>query len=208
VETRWSGANARYAPSDPMPSDLLPSDPDWAGGTVYTDVRERSAAASAETLWHVVAGIGGDRGWYSFPLGWRARGILDRLVGGVGLRRGRRDADRLKVGDALDWWRVEEVDDLELIRLRAEMRLPGLAWLELRVERDDAGRTVFRQRAIFAPRGLAGQAYWLAIKPFHGIVFGGMQQGIAQAAARVERGGAPPRWRPSGDRVPSGKLGA
>ena len=108
VETRWSGANARYAPSDPMPSDLLPSDPDWAGGTVYTDVRERPAAASADTLWHVIAGIGGDRGWYSFPLGWRARGVMDRLVGGVGLRRGRRDADRLKVGDALDWWRVEE----------------------------------------------------------------------------------------------------
>lgn len=204
VETRWSGANARYAPSEPMPSDLLPSDPDWAGGTVYTDVRERPSAARPETLWHVVAGIGGDRGWYSFPLGWRARGVLDRLVGGVGLRRGRRDADNLQVGDALDWWRVEEhvdgaaaapdsVPDLEegeyLLRLRAEMKAPGLAWLELRVAPRGDG-SLYRQRAIFLPRGLAGHAYWWVIAPFHVIVFGGMERRIV-AAAELEEGRGP-----------------
>jgi uncharacterized protein YbjT (DUF2867 family) len=206
VETRWSGANARNAPSEPLPSDLLPSDPDWAGGTVYTDVRERASAADAEALWHVVVGIGGDRGWYSFPLGWRARGIMDRLVGGVGLRRGRRDADHLKVGDALDWWRVEEiidntagtavsdsVPDLEdgeyLLRLRAEMKAPGLAWLELRVAPREDG-SLYRQRAIFLPRGLSGHAYWWVIAPFHVLVFGGMERRIV-AAAELEEGRGP-----------------
>jgi uncharacterized protein YbjT (DUF2867 family) len=206
VETRWSGANARNAPSEPLPSDLLPSDPDWAGGTVYTDVRERASAAGPATLWGVVVGIGGDRGWYSFPLGWRARGILDRLVGGVGLRRGRRDADRLKVGDALDWWRVEEivdntagtavsdtVPDLEegeyLLRLRAEMKAPGLAWLELRVAPREGG-SLYRQRAIFLPRGLAGHGYWWVIAPFHVLVFGGMERRIV-AAAELEEGRGP-----------------
>ncbi|GAA4869588.1 SDR family oxidoreductase [Actinomycetospora straminea] len=202
VETRWSGANAGYAPSDP-----LPSDPEWAGGTVYTDVRERPSSASVEHVWDVVTGIGGERGWYSFPLGWWARGVMDRLVGGVGLRRGRRDADSLKVGDALDWWRVEECLDerstdrrdavgLELaegerlLRLRAEMKAPGLAWLELRVAPTEDGST-YRQRAIFFPHGLAGHAYWWVIAPFHVLVFGGMERRIVAAAERVERGEDP-----------------
>jgi hypothetical protein len=203
VATSWASADAPGAPSDP-----LPTDPDWAGGSLYVDERASVVPASPESLWRVLESIGGRNGWYSWPVGWWARGVLDRLTGGPGLRRGRRHPDDLAVGDALDWWRVEEVEDLRLIRLRAEMRLPGLAWLELRVERDDAGETVFRQRALFHPRGLAGQAYWLVIKPFHGIVFGGMQRGIAQAAARTEREGMPPRWRPSGGPVASGKLGA
>ena len=201
VETRWSGANATYAPSDP-----LPSDPAWAGGTVYTDSRERHASASAEHVWHVVTGIGGERGWYSFPLGWWARGVMDRLVGGVGLRRGRRDADSLKVGDALDWWRVEECVDEgvsrldpdetalapgeRLLRLRAEMKAPGLAWLELRVAPTEDG-SIYRQRAIFFPHGLAGHAYWYVIAPFHALVFGGMERRIVGAAERVERGEDP-----------------
>jgi uncharacterized protein YbjT (DUF2867 family) len=201
VATSWASADAPGAPSDP-----LPTDPAWAGGSLYVDERASVVPASPESLWRVLEGIGGRNGWYSWPVGWWARGVLDRLTGGPGLRRGRRHPDDLAVGDAVDWWRVEEVDDLELIRLRAEMRLPGLAWLELRVERDDAGRTVFRQRAIFSPRGLAGHAYWVAIKPFHGIVFGGMQRGIAQAAVAAERDRTPARWRPSGSRVPSGKL--
>ncbi|WP_433803838.1 SDR family oxidoreductase [Actinomycetospora sp. CA-084318] len=203
VETRWSGANARYAPSDPMPSDLLPSDPEWAGGTVYTDVRERPSAAHADALWKIVVGIGGNRGWYSFPIGWWARGVIDRLVGGVGLRRGRRDEDTLKVGDALDWWRVEEcvegadagprsVPDLEdgeyLLRLRAEMKAPGLAWLELRVAPRPGG-SIYRQRAIFLPKGLAGHAYWWVIAPFHVLVFGGMERRIVAAAELAEGSG-------------------
>ncbi|GAA2448940.1 SDR family oxidoreductase [Streptomyces macrosporus] len=177
VATRWSSASVPGAPSDP-----LPTDPSWAGGSLYTDRRERVVAAPPETLWRVVEGIGGENGWYSFPLAWAARGWLDRLVGGVGLARGRRDAARLRAGDSLDFWRVEEIERGRLLRLRAEMRLPGLAWLELRVDRDPSGRTVYRQRALFHPRGLAGHAYWWGVAPFHAVVFGGMARNIAAAA--------------------------
>jgi hypothetical protein len=99
----------------------------------------------------------------------------------VGLNRGRRDPDRLFVGESLDFWRVEEIEPERLLRLRAEMRLPGLAWLEFRV-RSDAGRTVYTQRALFHPHGLLGHVYWWAISPFHGVVFGGMKRNIARAA--------------------------
>jgi uncharacterized protein YbjT (DUF2867 family) len=178
VATRWSGASVRGAPSDP-----LPTDPDWAGGSLYVDERSRATTADPRVLWQVVEGIGGDAGWYSFPLAWKVRGWLDRLVGGVGLRRGRRDANGLYVGDALDFWRVEERDEGRLLRLRAEMRLPGLAWLEFHVEHDGTtGDAVLRQRATFAPRGLAGHLYWWVIAAFHGIVFGGMVRGITRTA--------------------------
>jgi uncharacterized protein YbjT (DUF2867 family) len=178
VATRWSSASVPGAPSDP-----LPTDPDWAGGSLFTDEREAVVAASPERLWRVIEGIGGENGWYSFPLAWAVRGWLDRLVGGVGLRRGRRDRARLRVGDSLDFWRVEEIEPGQLLRLRAEMRVPGLAWLELRVARDERGRTVYRQRAVFHPHGLAGQAYWWSVAPFHGVVFGGMVRNIATAAS-------------------------
>ncbi|MGN5632767.1 SDR family oxidoreductase [Streptomyces sp. AC154] len=180
VTTRWSSASVPGVPSDP-----LPTDPDWAGGSLYTDVRELDVDASQEALWKVVEGIGGDHGWYSFPLAWAVRGWLDRLVGGVGLRRGRRDTDRLRVGDSLDFWRVEEIEPGRLLRLRAEMRLPGLAWLEMYAERDERGRAHFRQRALFHPRGLLGHAYWWSVSPFHAIVFGGMARNIARAAAAL-----------------------
>ncbi|WP_330177426.1 SDR family oxidoreductase [Streptomyces sp. NBC_01498] len=179
VTTRWSSASVPGAPSDP-----LPTDPDWAGGSLYTDLRELTVDASPDALWRVIEGIGGDNGWYSFPLAWAVRGWLDRLVGGVGLRRGRRDAARLRVGDSLDFWRVEEIETGRLLRLRAEMRLPGLAWLEMRVERDQRGRTHYRQRAVFHPRGLLGHAYWWSVAPFHSGVFGGMARNIAKAAAK------------------------
>ncbi|MFF3849134.1 SDR family oxidoreductase [Streptomyces sp. NPDC002328] len=178
VTTRWSSASLPGAPSDP-----LPTDPDWAGGSLYTDERELPVDASREALWRVIESIGGDNGWYSFPLAWAVRGRLDRLVGGVGLRRGRRDAARLRVGDSLDFWRVEEIEPGRLLRLRAEMRLPGLAWLEMHAETDDAGGTRYRQRALFHPHGLLGQAYWWGVSPFHAVVFGGMARNIARTAA-------------------------
>ncbi|MEF3119479.1 SDR family oxidoreductase [Streptomyces chrestomyceticus] len=177
VATRWSSASVPGAPSDP-----LPTDPDWAGGSLYTDRRARRVDASPEALWDVIEGIGGENGWYSFPLGWALRGWLDRLAGGVGLRRGRRDAERLRAGDSLDFWRVEEIERGRLLRLRAEMRLPGLAWLELKVGQDRAGRAVYLQRAVFHPHGLAGHAYWWSVAPFHSVVFGGMARNIADAA--------------------------
>ncbi|MEV4185860.1 SDR family oxidoreductase [Streptosporangium canum] len=178
VVTRWSSASTPGAPSDP-----LPTDPDWAGGSLYVDRRARRVDASPQALWAVIESIGGERGWYSLPVAWRARGLLDRLVGGVGLRRGRRDPRRLRVGDSVDFWRVEEVEPGRLLRLRAEMRLPGLAWLELSVHRH-RGRTVYGQRAIFHPRGLAGHLYWWSISPFHGLIFGRMTRNVAAAAER------------------------
>ncbi|MGV9290821.1 SDR family oxidoreductase [Streptomyces sp. NPDC003719] len=188
VDTRWSSASVPGAPSDP-----LPTDPDWAGGSLYQDDRELPVDASRDALWKVIEGIGGDNGWYSFPLAWAVRGWLDRFVGGVGLRRGRRDAERLRVGDSLDFWRVEEIEPGRLLRLRAEMRLPGLAWLEMYAETGADGRTRYRQRALFHPRGLFGHAYWWSVSPFHAVVFGGMARNIAHAAAKgmSARGRAP-----------------
>jgi hypothetical protein len=191
VATRWSSAATPGAPSDP-----LPTDPDWAGGSLYTDCREQAVAAPGERLWRVIEGIGGEHGWYSFPLAWAVRGWLDRLVGGVGLRRGRRDAQHLRVGDSLDFWRVEEIEPGRLLRLRAEMRLPGLAWLEMRAEAAGPDGSVYRQRAVFHPRGLFGHAYWWSVAPFHSAVFGGMARNIARAAGRVEP--APRRGRARG----------
>jgi uncharacterized protein YbjT (DUF2867 family) len=187
IETSWLNSSVEGAPSDP-----LPSDPEWSGHTVYTDVRERDSSADPALLWRVVEGIGGERGWYSFPLAWALRGWADKLVGGVGLRRGRRDADHLNTGEALDWWRVEHIERGRSLRLRAEMRVPGRAWLELEV-RPRAGGSYFRQRAVFFPRGLSGRLYWFAILPFHGIIFNGMANRMVyeaehpEAASRVAR---------------------
>jgi uncharacterized protein YbjT (DUF2867 family) len=184
VETRWSDA----AVAD-MASDPLPSDPQWSGGSVYLDEREQSSTADPNALWAVVTGIGGERGWYSFPLAWAVRGWMDRLVGGVGLRRGRRDPDRLQTGDALDWWRVEQLrDDAggRTLRLRAEMKVPGRAWLEMTVTPQPDGSR-YGQRAVFIPRGLTGHLYWWSVAPFHGIVFGGMVRNITRSAERVDR---------------------
>ena len=187
VETRWSTSAWTRAPADPMPTD-----PTWSGGSSYEDRRSRDVTASVDDLWAVVEGIGGETGWYSSPLAWSARGWIDRLIGGVGLRRGRRDPHHLRVGEALDFWRVEEVEQGRLLRLRAEMRLPGRAWLELRtVPNGQCSR--YEQRALFVPRGLAGHLYWKAIAPAHGVVFGGMAENIAQAAERLSATHHPPR---------------
>lgn len=180
VTTSWASATTAGAPSDP-----LPSDPDWAGGSLYVDERERIVNATPEQLWHIIEGIGGEHGWYSWRFGWWTRGLLDRFVGGPGLRRGRRDPFDLVIGDALDWWRVEEMEKNRLLRLRAEMRLPGLAWLELIIDADENGQTIFKQRALFHPIGPSGGLYWMLIYPFHGLVFGSMQRNIAHAAENL-----------------------
>ncbi|MEV4433066.1 SDR family oxidoreductase [Streptomyces sp. NPDC049585] len=191
VATRWSSAAVPGAPSDP-----LPTDPGWAGGSLYTDERRIAVPASRAALWQVVEGIGGVNGWYSMPLAWAARGWLDRFAGGVGLGRGRRDDRYLRVGDSLDFWRVEALERGRLLRLRAEMRMPGLGWLEMYAEdapedspEDDpqdapGARSCYRQRAVYHPHGLLGHLYWWAVSPFHAAVFGGMARNIARAAAR------------------------
>ncbi|MEO7147817.1 MAG: SDR family oxidoreductase [Terrimesophilobacter sp.] len=192
VETSWQNSSVLGAPSDP-----LPSDPDWAGHQVFVDVREQPTSATTAKLWAVIEGVGGENGWYSFPLAWALRGWLDKIVGGVGLRRGRRHPERLQTGEALDFWRVERIERGRLLLLRAEMRVPGRAWLELQAlpasgaadavpeDADDAVGTVgstYRQRAIFFPRGLAGRLYWFAVLPFHGMIFRGMANRITAQA--------------------------
>ncbi len=194
VATRWANAAWPGAPSDP-----LPSDPAWAGGSLYTDLRRATVHAPADTLWRVIEGIGGENGWYSWPLAWAVRGWLDRLVGGVGLRRGRRDPRHLQVGESLDFWRVEEIEPGRLLRLRAEMKLPGLAWLELRADPvlPSPGTARYTQRAVFHPRGLAGHVYWWLVRPFHGVVFGRMLRNVTRAAERpAPSGGGDAQPRP------------
>lgn len=204
VETSWLDAGVLGAPSDP-----LPSDPAWAGRLVLTDVRSALTTASPEALWRVIEGIGGENGWYSSPLLWAIRGWLDRLVGGIGLARGRRSRTRLAVGDALDFWRVEAIEPGRMLRLRAEMKVPGAAWLELRATAEPGGGSRYDQRAVFFPRGLAGRLYWLAVLPFHGFVFTGMARrvtaaaGAAQPVSSEEPASSRPRTEPSGTE-PSG----
>lgn len=185
TETRWSSASVHGAPTDP-----LPTDPDWAGGSLYIDDRESVINAPPEAVWDVITRIGGDTGWHSWSFLWQIRGLLDRFAGGPGLRRGRRDTKKLILDDAVDFWRVEELTPHSLLRLRAEMRLPGLAWLELSIRPepdapDGRPRSVLRQRALFHPHGLAGQVYWWVVVPFHGIVFGQMLDSIKREAERV-----------------------
>ena len=185
VATTWADAELRGR----SPADPLPADPDWAGGTVLSDVQERDATAPPEALFAAFEGIGGERGWLSGEWLWEVRGAMDRLVGGVGLRRGRRHPDELRVGDPLDFWRVEALEPGRLLRLRAEMRLPGEAWLEWQVTPTDGGSHL-EQRALFHPRGLYGRAYWLAVEPFHGFIFGPLADRLVERAeASAQPGG-------------------
>lgn len=188
VTTRWSSASTPGAPSDP-----LPSDPDWSGGSLYTDIRTVDTLATPADVWRAVEGIGGEHGYYSATFLWKVRGFLDRLVGGVGLRRGRRHPDLLFVGDAVDFWRVEERDPPRLLRLRAEMRMPGLAWLEFTIEPLPDGGSRLTQRAVFHPRGLTGHAYWWSVAPFHRFVFPGMANHLVREAEQHPAVTAQPR---------------
>ncbi len=179
VSTRWSSASVPGAPAEPMPSD-----PEWAGGTLYRDIQKVEIAATPEQVWKVVEAIGGEHGYFTMDWAWEIRGFLDRIVGGVGLRRGRRDPDHLQVGETLDFWRVEAREPNQLLRLRAEMKMPGLAWLEFQVNKVSDTKTQLIQQAIYYPRGLAGHAYWWVISPFHVFVFKGMAKNICKAAAK------------------------
>ncbi|MBL8179664.1 MAG: SDR family oxidoreductase [Bryobacterales bacterium] len=174
VETSWSMAGA------------MPGDPDWAGGTVFRDVREIRIEAPAAAAFRAVCRMGGGHGWYAADWLWVLRGWIDRLVGGPGLRRGRRDPETVQYGEALDFWRVTGVEADSRLSLRAEMKLPGEALLEFRVE-DQGRECVLRQIALFQPRGLFGLLYWYAVSPLHAVVFGGMIRGIREEALRLGR---------------------
>lgn len=144
--------------------------------------RERQVEASPEAVYKVFSGLGGQRGWFAYNWAWWLRGVLDRLVGGVGFRRGRRHPDDIRVGDALDFWRVELVKPDKLLRLRAEMKVPGRAWLQFEATPQENGQTELVQTAYFAPKGLFGLLYWYLLYPLHGLIFAELPRQIARRA--------------------------
>ena len=178
VVTRWSDAS-------PGAAQAFPSDPDWAGGTVSSDRREVKSRARTETLFWVFSRIGGEVGYYAMNWAWGFRGLVDKLIGGVGLRRGRRHPEDLRPGDALDFWRVVDVEPGRALHLFAEMKLPGQAWLTFEAIPDPMGSTL-KQTALFVPRGLLGRLYWWVMTPFHLVIFGQMAKRIARAAEASE----------------------
>jgi uncharacterized protein YbjT (DUF2867 family) len=184
VESRWSDATQPTAPWQKAQSD-----PAWAGETIYRDHREKIVETSKANLWKSVEQIGGENGWYGADFLWWARGILDRLFGGVGLRRGRRSPDTLRIGDSLDFWRVENLEPGVSLKLYAEMILPGKAWLEFKIEEVEVdGKKMRRisQDATFSPRGLGGQLYWFAVSPFHVLIFPRMLANLVRSANRKD----------------------
>jgi uncharacterized protein YbjT (DUF2867 family) len=185
AETRWSDAISAGG-TDP---GLFGSYGGMRQGRRLVDSRQCEVDATPVEAFAPIRRIGGGSGWYAFDWLWRLRGFIDLLIGGVGLRRGRRNPEDLRIGDTLDWWRVEEYEPNQRLRLRAEMRLPGRAWLEFEVEPTDRGSTI-RQTAVFDPSGLAGLLYWYGIYLLHAAAFHGMLAGIARAARREGSGGA------------------
>ncbi|MES4902471.1 MULTISPECIES: DUF2867 domain-containing protein [unclassified Streptomyces] len=173
----------------PEPSDPLPTDPPWTGGSRRVDHRERVVDAAPDELWQAVEGIARGRRWQSLPPAWALYGWLDTVVGGVGLHLGRREAVPLRAGDRLRFWRVEEVEPRRRLRLRSELPLPGPAWLEISVGGDGAGGAVYRQHAVFEPHGLTGQLCGWTGAACGGLVFDGMARNVA---ARAEAHAAVP----------------
>lgn len=178
AESRWSDAFSSGSEGR-----------DWAGvrfGNRLVDSRTRDVDVSPQQAFAAIHRIGGETGWYAYDWLWRLRGFLDLLIGGVGVRRGRPAADEMHVGDALDFWRVEAYEPGRLLRLAAEMKLPGRAWLEFEVAPREDGATI-RQTALFDPVGVTGLAYWYGLYPLHRLIFSGMLEGIARAATNSAR---------------------
>ena len=178
LPTRWSNDrrdNDEFGAAAPDPSD-----PAWAGGRIFVDRRPEQCDCGSSAAMAVVRSLGGDTGWLTFNWLWAVRGFVDKLLGGVGLRRGRRHPTELRVGDPVDFFEAVEVQP-ELLRLRAEMKVPGHAWLEWSVH-DQGSGCVIEQKAVFVPRGLWGRAYWLSLVPAHAVIFRRMLKAIAKRA--------------------------
>jgi hypothetical protein len=175
VETSWSDALSTSRGDVPP---LILADEEG----MIREQRQRVVNASPADVYQVFTGLGGNRGWLYLNLAWALRGFLDRLVGGVGLRRGRRHPNQLRAGDALDFWRVEPG---RLLRLRAEMKVPGDAWLQFEVAPHDGDQTLLSQTAFFAPKGHFGLLYWYALYPIHALIFSGLVDQIARRAATL-----------------------
>ncbi len=178
IETHWSDAAAPLAPWQKAQSD-----PDWSGEVEFKDIRTKLTTAPANKVWECVEKIGGETGWYGSDWLWYLRGLMDRMIGGVGLRRGRRDPIHLHVGDSVDFWRVEECEPGKHLRLYAEMILPGKAWLDFEIS-SEADKTKITQTAIFLPHGLGGQLYWRVISPLHSLLFPAMVKNICKSAQK------------------------
>ena len=183
VDTNWD-ADAGELDEAAQPS---PSDPKWSGRRIYSDERSATiSGVSAAEVWPVIEGIGGSNGWYSWPLAWKIRGVWDKAVGGAGLNRGRRLADSLRIGDPVDWWRVEELEPNSRLLLRAEMKVSGHAWLEFALT-DSVEGCEYHQTATFIPTGVRGRIYWALVAPFHRFIFPAMAKNIAAEARRRVR---------------------
>jgi uncharacterized protein YbjT (DUF2867 family) len=174
LESRWTDATT-------IPSTSV----ETLSNRVLEDQRIVRTSADPAHVFMLIEKIGGNTGWYTGDWAWRLRGALDRFIGGVGMRRGRRDPVRLAVGDPVDFWRVEEFEPRRVLVLRAEMKLPGVARLQFEVIPQPEGGCILRQTARFWPSGLLGRLYWYALLPVHNLVFGGMVQEIADQASRI-----------------------
>ncbi|NJP06712.1 MAG: SDR family oxidoreductase [Chloroflexaceae bacterium] len=178
VKTAWS--DALFTTQRDIPPVMLTNQEG-----IISETRQLVVRATPEQVYRTFASLGGQRGWLFYNWAWHLRGWLDRLIGGVGMRRGRRDAHELRVGDPVDFWRVEEVQPNRLIRLRAEMTLPGRGWLQFEAIPTEHGSTRLIQTAFFVPDGLFGLLYWSVLYPAHGLIFAGMSKRIAEAAERL-----------------------
>jgi hypothetical protein len=176
VETRWSGA---FSSSSRQEEAETLTDEEG----LITERRQEVIEAPPEAVFRVIKSLGGQTGWLYANALWKLRGFLDVLVGGVGYRRGRRSATELYAGEAVDFWRVEAIEPGRMLRLRAEMKVPGKAWLQFEVEPEGANASCVTQAAFFEPRGLFGLLYWYALFPTHRILFRGMLREIARRAA-------------------------
>jgi uncharacterized protein YndB with AHSA1/START domain len=179
VETAWSDALAS-SQGDVAPVVLATQE------GIILERRQRLVPAPPASVYRTFTRLGGENGWLCMNWAWTVRGFIDRLLGGVGLRRGRRDPQEVRVGDAVDFWRVEAVEPDRLLRLRAEMKVPGRAWLEFRVEPVNPGASRLTQTAFFAPRGLSGLLYWYLLYPIHALIFSEMAKQLADRAAASE----------------------
>jgi hypothetical protein len=185
ARTRWSDSL----------SATMNREKQWGGvrlGNRLVDSRTLIVRASAQAVFGAIERIGGLNGWYYADWLWQVRGWLDLLVGGVGMRRGRRDPSCLRVGDVVDCWRVEAIEPGRRLLLAAEMKVPGRAWLEFRVHEEN-GFTRLSQTAMFDPAGLSGLVYWYGVWPLHQFVFEGMLRGIAAEAGKQTSGRADDR---------------
>lgn len=179
IETSWADAvRSSLGTSEPV---ILTS-----REGMIVERRQAECDAPARTAVAAFSRLGGENGWLALDWSWRLRAALDRLVGGVGFRRGRRHPTEVRVGDAIDFWRVEAYDRDRLLRLRAEMKVPGRAWLEFTAEPRPGGGSLITQTAYFAPKGLFGLAYWYALYPFHALIFGRLVERLARWAERLE----------------------